>query len=734
VQAQNYGAKYWYPLTPETVVIAVDRSQTDMVITTWRDLADSEINVSILDTAPMVRLAVAALCYGLEGESFTLNAAVKLLEPINAKKLLKFDDGEAPIQICFDSDVAARIKSGENIEIIIPSEGTLTYTRGLLSNNPLTLPGNSDEILLAGGLRLPDGRCDEEIYPSTEKYTPAKVLENYNRLNTVMQDWTRVLRRDIRHTHLYRSADGREHIVWVAFFLIIIVAWIAAMMQRVRQKDVRQVIFIAGILLAGWVLTRLIKYQLDEDIVDRYFWYAYYFFQACLPLAMLRIASLIGVGSDRKRPSKLFYGICSINLVLLALVMTNDFHGLAFAFRQSLTEPGWGENYSYGIVYVMITAVLLIELIGGIILMFTRIKHSPRRFGVIFPFIFTGALITYIVGYATRIPIFKDSDMTLVFCMFALLFLELCIRAGQIPVNIRYRELFKNAEINLQITDNNGASVLAQKDTVPLDAQTWTRLEESPVFINTDANTLLFKNKIAGGYAVWQEDISYVNGLKAQLAASNKILELINNVLSKFAQEKEQAARTKMNNELCAMLEKDIAGHEARLAEMLDNTPEDESERAAHMGVIAVLVCYIKRECQFLLSEMSGMEYISVKELLIYMDELTDVARLAGVDCLISCALSGNINIRQAVLFYDFLRGVLEWSAVNLRGKIITQILSDNDRIIMKLLVDPEALDFKLSEPFATEINAAEGLFQKEDYEDMAGIILSFPKGGEMDA
>ena len=745
-QAQNNGAKYWYPLTLETVVIAVDRDQTDMAIATWGDLAESEIDVSMPDSVPVARLAAAALCYGLEGEGFTLAAAVGLLEPLHAKKLLKFSDGGAPIQICLDSEAAARIKNGENIEIVIASDGTLAYMRGLLSNDPLTLPDNLDEVLLAGGFRLPDGRCDEAIYPEKDRYAPAKVLGDHSRLNGVMQDWTRVLRRDIRHTHLYRSADGREHIILAAAFLVVVVAWISAMMLRVQQKEVRRTIFVSGILLAGWVLNRLIKYQLDEDAINRYFWYAFYFFQACLPLAMLRIASLIGVGSGVKRTSKLFYGLCFVNLVLVALVMTNDLHGLAFAFRQSLAESGWSNNYSYGIVYFAITAVLLVELVGGIILMFAKAKHSPRRFGVIFPLIFTGALIMYIVGYAARVPVVFDSDMTLTFCAFALLFLELCIRAGQIPVNIRYRELFENADMNLQIVDSDGTGVLSQKDTVPLDAKTWGRLKESPVSINADADTLFLKNKIAGGYAVWREDIAAVNGLKAQLDASNRNLAFLNEILSNVARAKEQTAHMETKNELYAMLEKDIAGHEARLAEMLGGAPEDESKRAAHMGTVAVLVCYIKRKCQLLLSEMGGAESIKIRELSAYMEELTDAARLAGIDCLIPRAQNGSIDTRQAILSYDFFGSVLEWSAVNLRGKIITQILpgdGNNGRITMKLLMNPEALAFELPEALAGEINDAGGLFQKEDYEDMAGLLLSFPsfpffpsfsEGGEPDA
>ena len=41
VQAESSSVEYWYPLTLETVVIAVDRDKTDMAIASWNDLSTS---------------------------------------------------------------------------------------------------------------------------------------------------------------------------------------------------------------------------------------------------------------------------------------------------------------------------------------------------------------------------------------------------------------------------------------------------------------------------------------------------------------------------------------------------------------------------------------------------------------------------------------------------------------------------------------------------------------------
>ena len=113
------------------------------------------------------RLMAAAISYGLEGENFTLDSAAGLFRALNKNSKLKFDDPSAAIQICFDSDAAARVRNGENIEIVVPAEGTLSYVKGLLTDKPLSLPDGYKQTLLDSGLRLTDGSCDEMIYPAS---------------------------------------------------------------------------------------------------------------------------------------------------------------------------------------------------------------------------------------------------------------------------------------------------------------------------------------------------------------------------------------------------------------------------------------------------------------------------------------------------------------------------------------------------------------------------------------
>ena len=735
-QVETGAAEYWYPLTLETIVIAVDRSQTEMTVTTWSDLRGSDISVSIMNAEPVNRrLMASAISYGLEGENFSLDAAGRLLASLNKNGNLTFDDPSAAIQICFDSDAAARIKNGENIEIVVPSEGTLSYAKGLLSMEPLDLPDGYEQTLIDSGLRLPDGSCDEKIYPAPELYVSAELLGDYTRLNNVTQGWRKIMNRQVQYIWLYSGADLRGDVLFTVAVIIIAAMWVGSMMRRSQQKNIRHVIFTLGVFLSGWILIHLLKWQIyDETVLGRYLWFSYYIFEMILTLGLLRIASLIGTGSGNQKSPKWFLALSIYSLILSGLITTNDLHGLMF--KLDLSQPGWSSTgvYGYGVLYYIFTVSLLAEIIGSIVLMFIKITHSPRRAGVIFPLIFTAVLVTYIVGYDLNIPFFAKSDITLILCLFALIFLEICIRAGQLPVNTNYRDLFKNAGLNLQITDSGGNSILASNDAVPLSRDQWSALSEQDV-VQADENTLLLKNKVFGGYAVWRQDVTAINRLLTDIEASNREIEATNALLSGEARSKEQAAGANTRLEIYSAFEKDIAGCEKRLAEMLGSTSPDNAKYAENMKKAAILTCYIKRRSYFQSKLMEDRATVTFNELVVYIDEMAELIRLAGIQCLTYCNLTGEISLRQVILFYDFWASLLEWAVANYSDGIVLQTISGDGRIVMRLRMSDISLGYDLPDHIAKKASVLGGLFEKiTDTENLAVMRLSFPAGGERGA
>jgi len=130
------------------------------------------------------------------------------------------------------------------------------------------------------------------------------------------------------------------------------------------------------------------------------------------------------------------------------------------------------------------------------------------------------------------------------------------MRLGQIPVNNHYREFFDRAGHGIQITDDNGTPVFVSGEAQPLTADIWERIKRESTPVYKDENTLLFKEKITGGYAVWQEDVTAINKLRGELEATNREIEMANQTLSHTVHTKEHAAQAKARAELYAALEK----------------------------------------------------------------------------------------------------------------------------------------------------------------------------------
>ena len=189
--------RYWYPHVLGTVVLAVDRTRTDEVITGWGSLLHSRTPVG-MSSFSVIRnmLAMGALSYGLNQKEPAKQDALDFLEHLNRNGGFELDGSDAPILICLDYEVAEWNRNGENYEIIVPEEGTLSFRLGLLSDSPLALEPGLDEALLSAGLPPASGERPQG-FPGD--YSAAHTLseEDYDWFLELAGDSSRDLRRQV---------------------------------------------------------------------------------------------------------------------------------------------------------------------------------------------------------------------------------------------------------------------------------------------------------------------------------------------------------------------------------------------------------------------------------------------------------------------------------------------------------------------------------------------------------
>lgn len=662
---EAYGSAYhWYPQYAATVVLAVDRHRTRAEIRGWQDLLRAGEAVGFTLREPDFRLLLSTLSYSLEGD-FSIKKAAPYLSLLQRGGLLSPGESAAPVLICFDHEAAALVQQGRHLEIVIPREGTISFTRGLLSRAAVALPANLEEELLRAGFRLPDGRCDESIYPAAADYGRAAQLSDYSPLNKAGQDASRIFHRSVLRTRRFTAADNRESMLSVIFFILVTIAWAGHMVRRIMSKRVRLLVLVITLLLVLWAALRVFKWQMPVgSTVNRYSWYSYYIFLLGLPLALLRLADAAGRPEDAPTPCwwKLCFGL---NLALLLMVLTNDLH--MQVFQMDLSSSDWGMHYRYGPVYYFLWGVNVLFFLGAQWALLRKGWDSPRRNSLVFPIGFSVLLLAYAILYGLRVQPVWGTDFTIVMGFFSLLFLQTAIFSGLIPVNAKYGQLFAHSPLSMGILDEKGEAVLSSAAPDP------------------PAGAALRFNAIPGGIATWRDDLSAVHALQRGLAKTVKKLERTNAMLRyehRILWEMETlTAKKKIQVDLDALLDDQLA----EISALLEKTGGDEKKNKRILARVGLRLCYIKRRSHLMFWKKQYRTMDSA-ELMIYLRELGALAKSAGLTCACLSDLQGGLPIDAAIACYSFLFGGLRFAIKKEQKEIICRLGAEDNFISLQLM------------------------------------------------
>ena len=721
-------AKYWYPQYLATVIIAVDRDQTDERVSHWNDLFSTKEEVGFSDLPGNIQMLTAAMSYGLEGEGYSLTKTIQLLTLLHDNNRLKINSFQSPIIICFDYQAVKLIEDGHNIEIIIPAEGTYTYEKGLLSNERLNFQGNVDELLLRANLRLLDGQSNSFVYPDEISYSSACKVTDYKHFAKNSQKVKCFIERRVLDSKRYMSIDNREHLYVALIYIIIVTIWAASLLGRSIQKGISYSAFFTGIILNGWTMVRLIKYQIGEiPSLSRYLWYSFYIFQLSLPLVLLWMAWAIDKAEDEIIPPKWWRNMLVIIGGLIILVFTNDLHGQVF--HLDLSRPDWNINYSYGMGYYIILFISMMNLLAVFIILIQKSIRSPRKKGFIFPigvFIMFGI---YNYKYITRDPFIYETDLTIITGVFTMLMFESCIWSGLIPVNTKYIDLFTGSPLRMQIINNNRQRVMASATAIELHVDTLEKLIDSSPGPILEEDSLLFANPIPGGYAIWHEDVSKLYELHREVQESRQMLIKANAMLAEEEKLRRPINEESAKKELMQQLEGEIAESLKLLSTMIEELPKSENH-TIETTRIALLLCHIKRRCNLFFQEKKT-KIMDGKELIVYIEELSEIASYSDVKIVTIKEVNEDIPIRYAILFYDFFYSIIDF-AVGKKIAYIIQDLESKDQLLkMRFLLSAKLGEFKPEASLISAIKTAKGRIVTKDLEDTIGISISFPKGGD---
>lgn len=709
---------HWEPQFVATVVIALDRAQTDAELRGWKDLLSVNDEIGLWrhpqSDAPFMQAIQSSLD---RGKSYA--KTINLFGQIAKQGRLKPNRTDSPILILFDYQAADLMRQGRELELVIPQEGTTSYQVGILSPDPIQLAEDTENRLLQAGYRLPDGRADSSIYP-VANYGLVRSYQSSDITTQVMTSATRTLRRWIMSSRRFAASDTLEFFTINLIYLCLIIIWLGTVLYRVIVPSIRQAAIVMSAMLIGWTILRFVKWLLPGNGVgQRLLWYLFYLFFLGLPL----VAVWLAVRLDAEKPMPRWFRILAGTQVgLFLLVLTNDLHQWVFRFDQG---PNWINDYSYGLGYYLCLFGVIVCLIGALY----HLIHKSHRSGTgAFALIgLFGLLISYITGYILRSPLAWDSDITLVIGLFAIMLFETSLQVGILPSNRKYVTIFRHSPLNLRVFDKTG-KVMFQELKRNLRWKAPPLVTDEALFHPPhDSNTLQFIQPVQGGYSYWQQDISQVNRLREELADTVNRLERANELLVEKTKISQFLSDAKLRRQVIDQLEEVVAEKTALLEERMEYLPEA-ANVSRETARIVLLIGYIKRHCN-LYFHRHEKQTVTGSELASYLTELGELARHAGAQVIITEHFGDEVSLNTASLIVDFYYQLFDWMSLAPSSTSLVQLYRGSKPVHMTITTSLNVKQFVVDDSLSQALEAAGATLRWHETEDMNGLHLLI--GGE---
>ena len=340
---------------------------------------------------------------------------------------------------------------------------------------------------------------------------------------------------------------------------------------------------------------------------SRYLWYLYYLPQCFAPL--LGFYASFGLLRKKNRPIPWpLYLLYIAPTVLLLLILTNDFHQLAFRFPHGLENAG--DDYYFGpVAYLAITWFAIMTL-SCIALFFYRCGNSAarKRMGAL---VVVTALLA-IFGAICFLFAFDSYKVPEIYCFGFLLFFEVSIQIGLIPANDNDAYYYSRSRLDFFLMGKDQKVHYASCQELPSPSTIQKALEEKECF---EGNIRLRSHSISGGTAFWAEDLRSVLNLLEERKNLNRELEEQRELLAYENSLKEKRATAKEKNRIYDEVNASIQTEAEQTLKILKILQEKPEKFEKGMRDVCVLASFMKRRAnlELLASQKEDMDIQEVE-------------------------------------------------------------------------------------------------------------------------
>ena len=458
--------------------------------------------------------------------------------------------------------------------------------------------------------------------------------------------------------------------------LAIYTIWIALLYIRIFDKTLKKYVLSIGVLLAFWMVVRMLK-TYTTGYATEILWYLYYIPLLLIPTFYYNCSSYLINSKNKKRR----IATIIISTILFLLVLTNSLHNIVFKIKSNIND------YNHNIGYFIIVAWILCLIVVAIINLIKSSKNKGYQ-NIISISITILIGVVYTILYIKNVPVIRKTNMSVIIGTLFCVGLEMMLDFNLIPNNFRYKKIFKNSNLPLEIISQDGKTRITTNHSINLKENIINDIKDNKVK-NTYKDNNIVKNvkAISGGYSIEEKDFSKINEYEKELKLIQQELIEQETILQKQRRIATEIYETKLKSEIIELLDEKIEQKRNLINELIKEMKITDIDK---MQNIKLLLNYCKRMSSLVISSYNKEKYDN-KRLEIIINEMLIEAQALGINGVLK---TNNFEISSgetANIYEIIFETIMKFKETN----FILYIQVNNSYTEIKYLFDSKHKNFK---------------------------------------
>ena len=458
--------------------------------------------------------------------------------------------------------------------------------------------------------------------------------------------------------------------------LAIYTIWLILLYIRIFDKTLKKYVLSIGVLLVFWMAIRMVK-RYTTGYVTEILWYLYYIPLLMIPTFYYNCSSYLINSKNKKRRIVAII----ISIILFLLVITNSLHNIVFKIKSNIND------YNHNIGYFIIVAWILCLIVVAIINLIKSSKNKGYK-NIILISVTILIGIIYTILYIKNIPVIRKTNMSVIIGTLFCVGLEMMLDFKLIPNNFRYKKIFKNSNLPLEIVSQDGKTRIVTNHSINLKENIINDIKNNKVkSIYKDNNIIKNVNVINGGYSIEEKDYSKINEYEEKLKSIQQELIEQETILQKQRKIATEIYETKLKGEIIELLDEKIEQKRNLINELIKEMKITDIDK---MKNIKLLLNYCKRMSNLVISSYNKEKYDN-KRLEVIINEMLIEAQSLGINGVLK---TNNFEISSgetANIYEIIFETIMKFTTTN----FILYIQVNNSYTEIKYLFDGKHKNFK---------------------------------------